>query len=345
MCSGLPIPCMDQTEIAGHEMDDAGGLIRFSTEQARAANVADVEEVYASVTRMNIASATDAPLDVEMSLRLLPGVSIAAISTSPYRIERTHTQTIDGNDDFVLTIARRAGIAAQQPGREAELSAGEAYLWLNDKRMIAVAPQGAQFLNIAVPRGLIEPAVADIDAILKDRLPSSMQLALLANYAEGLMADVPLSPEISAMAGSHMRDLIVAALGARPASSEKAGSRGVQAARLAAIKQDVADSLSDPALSLDTMAIRHGISPHYIRLLFNQDGMAFSDYVREQRLVAAFRLLTDWRSTRLSITAIAFECGFGDLSWFNQTFKRRFGQTPSDVRHAAGRTHDSPSLS
>lgn len=316
-------------------MDDAGGMIRFSTRQTGAANIASVEEVYASVTRMNIASATEAPLNVEMSLRLLPGVSIAAIATSAYRIERTHAQTVDGNDDFVLTIAKRAGIAAQQPGREAEFQAGEAYLWLNDRRMIAVAPQGARFLNIAVPRTLVAPALADIDAVLKDRLPSSIPLALLASYAEGLMADLPLSPEMALMAGSHMRDLIIAALGAKPAATANGASAGVRAARLDAVKRDVLENLNDPALSIDTMAIRHRISPHYIRALFNAEGTAFTDYVREKRLLEAFRRLSDAKAAHIGIGTIAFACGFSDLSWFNQAFKRRFGDTPSGVRERA----------
>jgi AraC-like DNA-binding protein len=34
-----------------------------------------------------------------------------------------------------------------------------------------------------------------------------------------------------------------------------------------------------------------------------------------------------------SITAIAFDAGFGDLSYFNRTFRRRYGATPSDIRN------------
>ena len=42
----------------------------------------------------------------------------------------------------------------------------------------------------------------------------------------------------------------------------------------------------------------------------------------------------------LTISTIAYDCGFTDLSWFNQTFKRRFGQTPSDIRNDALRRVD-----
>jgi AraC-like DNA-binding protein len=39
-----------------------------------------------------------------------------------------------------------------------------------------------------------------------------------------------------------------------------------------------------------------------------------------------------------SISAIAYAAGFGDLSYFNRAFRRRFGATPSDIR-AVRREH------
>jgi AraC-like DNA-binding protein len=43
-----------------------------------------------------------------------------------------------------------------------------------------------------------------------------------------------------------------------------------------------------------------------------------------------------------SITAVAFEAGFNDLSYFNRTFRRRFGLTPSEARAARGPRDDGP---
>jgi AraC-like DNA-binding protein len=34
-----------------------------------------------------------------------------------------------------------------------------------------------------------------------------------------------------------------------------------------------------------------------------------------------------------TISMIAFAAGFSDLSHFNRTYRRRFGETPSETRH------------
>jgi AraC-like DNA-binding protein len=35
------------------------------------------------------------------------------------------------------------------------------------------------------------------------------------------------------------------------------------------------------------------------------------------------------------VSSIALDAGFGDISYFNRAFRRRYGATPSDVRAQA----------
>jgi len=76
------------------------------------------------------------------------------------------------------------------------------------------------------------------------------------------------------------------------------------------------------------------VSDSYIRKLFEGEGTSFSQFVLGRRLVRAQRMLIDRRWADRSIAWIAFETGFDDLSYFNRTFKRFYGDTPSDVRDA-----------
>jgi AraC-like DNA-binding protein len=63
--------------------------------------------------------------------------------------------------------------------------------------------------------------------------------------------------------------------------------------------------------------------------------MSFTDHVLAQRLAFAHRLLSAPHRRSMKISAIAFDAGFGDLSYFNRTFRRRYGVSPSDVRETA----------
>jgi AraC-like DNA-binding protein len=106
----------------------------------------------------------------------------------------------------------------------------------------------------------------------------------------------------------------------------------VAAARLRAIKRDIEAHLADGGLSPAAVARRQGISESYVRRLFAGEGTSVSDFTLARRLVAARRLLElpGWNGR--SIASIAFEVGFGDVSYFNRSFRRAFGATPSDVR-------------
>jgi AraC-like DNA-binding protein len=109
----------------------------------------------------------------------------------------------------------------------------------------------------------------------------------------------------------------------------------LRAARLSAIKSDILNNLRQHTLSIHGTASRHGISVRYIRQLFAADGTSFTDFVLDQRLVAVHLTLSDIRFADRTISAIAFEVWFGDVSEFSRAFQRRYGVTPSDVREAA----------
>ncbi|WP_119301426.1 helix-turn-helix transcriptional regulator [Dongia deserti] len=80
------------------------------------------------------------------------------------------------------------------------------------------------------------------------------------------------------------------------------------------------------------VAKRQGISPRYLHMLFECEGTSFSQFVLGERLAAARRLLTDPRQDHRTVTEIAYAVGFGDLSYFNHAFRRRYGATPREMR-------------
>jgi AraC-like DNA-binding protein len=107
---------------------------------------------------------------------------------------------------------------------------------------------------------------------------------------------------------------------------------------LHAIKADIMSNLGNDDLSVASVALRHGVTPRYVQMLFETEGITFSRFVLVQRLMHAHRMLTDPRFAAHSISDIAYNAGFGDLSYFNRTFRQRYDATPSDARAAAAST-------
>jgi len=86
-------------------------------------------------------------------------------------------------------------------------------------------------------------------------------------------------------------------------------------------------------VDLDTTATAAGVSSfHFLRLFSNVLGVTPHQYLVRARLRHAARLLAD--DTR-SITSVAFDVGFGDLSNFVRTFHRAAGVSPRRFREAA----------
>ena len=86
---------------------------------------------------------------------------------------------------------------------------------------------------------------------------------------------------------------------------------------------------------MGAVAARHRLAPRFVQRLFEAEGTTFTEYVLAERLARARRVLTDPRFAGRKISTIAFDAGFGDLSYFNRAFRRHYGATPSELR--AGR--------
>jgi AraC-like DNA-binding protein len=101
---------------------------------------------------------------------------------------------------------------------------------------------------------------------------------------------------------------------------------------MAAVKAHIKQNLSSRELNLGAVAARQHLTPRYIQRLFEREGTTFSEFVLGERLARARSLLADPRHGNHTISTIAFEVGFNDLSYFNRTFRRRYGMTPSELR-------------
>jgi len=158
---------------------------------------------------------------------------------------------------------------------------------------------------------------------------------LLVGYLKVLEQEQALgTPDLKRAVIAHIHDLAAVIVGAPRHTVEIAHRRGLGAARLRAVKADIAEKLAGGDVGAAALAVRQRVSPRYIHKLFESEGTTLSHYVLGQRLARVHRLLSDPSYAEHTIGGLAFQVGFGDLSTFNRAFRRHYGVTPSDVRAA-----------
>ncbi|MGB8955885.1 MAG: bifunctional transcriptional activator/DNA repair enzyme AdaA [Tumebacillaceae bacterium] len=83
-------------------------------------------------------------------------------------------------------------------------------------------------------------------------------------------------------------------------------------------------------LGLNEVANRLFVSPFHLHRSFRKiAGVTPAQFLSEQRLAAAKRLLTD---TELSVTQIAFAVGYQSAAHFSTFFRKETGQAPSQYK-------------
>ena len=147
----------------------------------------------------------------------------------------------------------------------------------------------------------------------------------------------PPSAELGNVIGVHLLDLVAAALGPTAEGREIIAGRGLKAARLRAVLAEIARRFGSPGLDVDAIASRLGLSRRSVQRLLEETGKPFTEHLTECRLQRAHAMLGDPAFSHLRIIDIALASGFGDVSHFNRLFRRRFGDTPTGARTAAGR--------
>ncbi len=156
-------------------------------------------------------------------------------------------------------------------------------------------------------------------------LPELMVLGELAQAAACGRSDIGLDE-----VGQVFASRFVEAVSGRPRQPVPTAARDRRRAVETALW---IDAHSHRQIDLEHAAAQAGISPfHFLRLFSSVLGVTPHQYLVRSRLRHAARLLAD---DGTSITDVAYDVGFGDLSNFVRTFHRAAGVSPRRFREAS----------
>jgi AraC family transcriptional regulator len=231
---------------------------------------------------------------------------------------------------YSLSYVRKGGFGCRCGGRLHELIAGsvligrpgDEYTCLHDHHR-----GGDECLSFHFPLALVE-AIGDREWVWRiAAAPPLPELMVLGEWAQSIVergGDFSFD-ELGLLFAARFVETIQGRR--RP---QEAGPRD----RRRAVEMAMwIDAHSHRQVDLEGAAEEAGLSPfHFLRLFANVLGVTPHQYLLRSRLRRAARLLADGER---SITDIAFDVGFGDLSNFVRTFHRAAGVSPRRFRQAA----------
>jgi AraC-like DNA-binding protein len=284
---------------------------------------------------IDIAPSRGDSIDCRLQVSIVDNIALAIPEGASAQYSRPQGSLADGSDDLVLISAHAGRVCVGQNGHTVELEPAQMVLVDMGVTGTVGHTEEDRFTSIRMPRRAlldISPRAEEkISQVLADGAVAETVFryhALVANHAPHLDA---IGQRLTAQ---HMIDLVGLLLGTDAEHAGLARGRGQAAARLDLMRADVMAALGRNDLNLSEIATRSGLSPRQAQRLFEQAGTTFTEFVLEQRLLLARKLLGDPRARARKISDIAHSSGFSDLSYFNRAFRKRFGATPSELREA-----------
>lgn len=237
---------------------------------------------------------------------------------------------VERHDGFSVSYVRKGSFGYRARGASSELVAGsllvghpgDEYMCTHDH------VHGDECLSFFLAPEAVETICGRAEVWRTGGVPPLSELMVLGELAQSAAegrSDAGLD-EVGLLFAARFVDLVSGRQRGRPEAAARDRRRAVEAALWI-------DASSHEPIDLESAAAEAGLSPfHFLRLFSSVLGVTPHQYLIRSRLRRAARLLAD---DARSITDVAFDVGFGDLSNFVRTFHRAAGVSPRTFRQAA----------
>jgi len=293
----------------------------------------------------DVASASFVPLAVQRATadfsasmeqrQLSENVSLASIRTQAIVIDRNERLTSRSvNDDVHISLQVGAAGWVEQDGRSSRVGPG----------VLTVCDTQRPFrLNYVEPnqRHIVLQTSRSSLGVSEDilRHAAGRQVAG-ANPARdayiSLVTSLMSQSELTPAASMEMSGILTSLAGAMLTSAfeNKAVLPTTHEALGIAMVDFIRAHLGSPDLSPETLALAHFTSRRTVYEIFAEVGESPAEVIRRMRVTEAATRLRDAGSVA-SVTEIAFDCGFADVTTFARVFRRYFECTPREYRGAS----------
>jgi AraC family transcriptional regulator len=237
---------------------------------------------------------------------------------------------VEVHDGFSISYVRRGSFGYRTRGESFELVAGsilvghpgDEYTCTHDHA------HADECLSFHLSPALVEAIGDRADVWLTGGVPPLPELMVLGELAQAVAegrSDVGLD-EVGMWLSGRVVDVVSGTSRTHSAARARDRRRAVEAALWI-------DAHSHEAIDVEAVASKAGLSAfHFLRIFTGVLGVTPHQYLIRCRLRHAASLLAD---DERSITDVALDVGFGDLSNFVRTFHRAAGVSPGIFRRLA----------
>ncbi|WP_336749953.1 helix-turn-helix domain-containing protein [Pantoea vagans] len=269
----------------------------------------------------------DGRFNGELAVREIGLVDVCTLNSTLHHWERKPHHLRSGpEDDLWLGYIQGGYGQLEQGGRRTSLSAGDLVLY-DAAQTFRFSIGGNHNHLVRIPRHLLKGQTSAMElmtATILDKhrpgvtpLREIVCLAVNNSFLSG-------NPEMAGRFSQTILDLLTLSLELQ--SIDKVASERDLYAR---VRNYISRNLKNPELNLESIAKAHHVSVRTVTRAFARHQKTPAAVIWQERLVACRNALGQGGAR--SVSEIALDHGFSDLTHFSHAFRKAFGVTPSSV--------------
>ena len=262
-------------------------------------------------------------------------LEISSLSSQPVQYVCADKQMRQEQDSFLLALPIHNPIEYLQQTKQFEIRPGGFLLQHGMTPYTFNNPAANQMWVIKIAGSKLrqlchQPEKLCLHANTGNRNNTAFLMDYIPLVFQQLNVGNPHNPHTKLMT-KHVLELLSLLLGE---SQQILHSRvdAVITAHMHRIQHHIANHLQDASLNASNVAAACKISSRYLYVIFKHQQLSFNQYLKEQRLSKAHKLLAG-NQYPFSIDYLASQCGFNSSSYFISQFKQRYQTHPKDLLH------------
>jgi AraC-like DNA-binding protein len=234
---------------------------------------------------------------------------------------------------YVLVLPLTGCAAFSQDGRVGIVRSGE-YVLLSELAFYELSSdKTAHLLMLRIPAAELRGRLVSVEDHVSRRFKPNEQMThllagMIRSVAELFIESPPPNPQALA---TEVVSFVALTIG----SEDRGAATDVRNARYhlrRRIVDFIENHLGDQSLSPKKIAASSRISISYLYSLFNDNETTVSQFVQTKRLQRAYEILVADPRGHRTVSEVAYEVGFKNVSHFSRCFSRHFKVAPRDVR-------------